>query len=386
MVTLVINPGSSSKKYALYDNGVKRFTVVFEKTAEGIGRCVEVGSERTHCSTTTSHSYRAALHEVLGEAKRAKVITSVADIKQVAFRVVAPGTYFMNHRAIDADFLGRLAATANAVPLHATPLLEEVAAAQQLLGHAHMVGVSDSAFHSSIPEHQYRYSVHDSLEYDIRRFGYHGLSVQSVVELFGTTVPVLPARIVVVHVGSGTSVTAVAKGKSVFTTMGYTPASGLIMSSRAGDLDPGALVRMLEVNEKDITAAPGFIHTEGGLKGFCGTADLKTALYREGKGEHDAEVAIAAFLSSIQRAVAGATAVMGGIDALILTATAMERNPELRERIVRPLAFLNIQLDEHRNEMTINKSRTISGGSSIPVSVICTDEMGLMARLAEQVL
>jgi acetate kinase len=97
MVTLVINPGSSSKKYALYKQGVKIFSMVFEKTSKDIGRCTQIGSERVHCSVATSHSYKAALHEMLTEAKRVQAIASVADITTVAFRIVAPGRMFMEH-------------------------------------------------------------------------------------------------------------------------------------------------------------------------------------------------------------------------------------------------------------------------------------------------
>lgn len=382
MVTLVINPGSSSKKYALYKQGAKIFSMVFEKTSKDIGRCTQIGNERVHCSVATSHSYKAALHEMLTEAKRVNAIASVADITTVAFRIVAPGRMFMEHRPIDVSYITALEAARYVVPLHVPPTLEEIVSAQLLLAHAKLVGISDSAFHRTIPEYHYRYSSPEATAAGIRRFGYHGLSVQSVVERLSQAMGGYVDKVVVVHVGSGASVTAVQAGQSVHTTMGYAPASGLLMSSRASDLDPAAMIALLASTKMNLEGAFEYIHSEGGLKGYTKSSDLKNVLMLESKGDHDAEVAVAAFLKTLQAAIAGAVARLGGVDAVVLTATAMERNHELRERLIRPLAFMKLKIDDHANDSLEGRVGLLSTADSVPIVLIPTDEMGLMATLA----
>lgn len=386
MVTLVVNPGSSSKKYALYRDGVCQFTVRFEHTGEGVGRTTEVAGQQKTSDETTERVYHEALHEVLTQAKNAGVIKTMADITSVGVRVVAPGHLFAKHRPINDQFLHDLKTAERVAPLHVAPVIEELEAAQRNLAHAKIIAVSDSAFHATIPEHRTTYSLKGTSERGIRKFGYHGLSVGSIVhrlpELFDESVQ----KVIVGHIGSGVSITAVENGKSVHTTMGYTPASGVIMGTRSGDIDPGALIAFMEAESLYGKAAHQYIQTHGGLRGLTGQNDIRQVLLQEEKGSEAASNAMKAFIEYIQQAIASAHVLLGGADALVLTATAMERNNELRERLLHGLGSVGYRVNDMMNERVSSSARLISDpDNSIPIAVIPTDEMGEMVRICEQV-
>lgn len=383
MVTLVVNPGSSSKKYALYRDSVKVFSVRFEHTGEGVGRCMEVAGQQKTESESTEHVYKEALHSVLTEAKSAGIISSMADITAVGVRVVAPGHLFASHKIANQQFLHDLMTAEQVAPLHVAPTVEELQAAMKLLAHAKIVAVSDSAFHSTVPEHRYTYSLKGATEKGIRRFGYHGISVGSIMTQLPQLFAELPKKVIVAHIGSGVSVTAVEYGKSVYTTMGYTPASGLIMGTRSGDIDPGALISYLATESLAGKQAHAFIQTNGGLRGLTGQNDIRQVLLQEERGVAVAERAMKAFLEDIQKAIASAHVLLGGAEALVLTATAMERNEELRKRLLTGLAPIGFYISDMHNERAATGARFISDlDTSIPVAVIPTDEMGEMARIA----
>ena len=383
MVTLVVNPGSSSKKYAFYRNGQKILVIRFEKTGEGFGRCVSVNSKEQHCNDVSVHMYREALQEVLNIAKKEKVVQSMADITHVAVRVVAPGSYFQTHRRIDEKFIGKLLRCKSILPLHIPPVLEEITSINKILSKAVLVGVSDSAFHVTIPDQFTKYSLRDAESLDVRRYGYHGLSVSSIANSLQNVFETVPERTVVAHVGSGVSITALSNGKSIYNSMAYTPASGVMMGSRAGDIDPGALIEVLSKTETKLIDGHRYIQSNGGFTGLLGVSDLRTVLAREQQGDLAAMEAMKIFIFNIQSQIAIATTALGGLDALILCATAMERNPDLRKKIVTGLGFLGLTLDEKSNESLLNRAGLISTRESrVQLALIPTDEMGEMAKIA----
>lgn len=382
MVTLIVNPGSSSKKYSLCADGRSVFTVRFEQTAQGYGRCVTVRGEQKTCDETNEHMYQEALHEVLTQAKAAGVLSSMGDIANVGVRVVAPGHKFSEHREIDTQYVHDLTVAKRVAPIHAGPILDEIAAVQKILSHAKLYAVSDSAFHQTIPSHRTAYSLKGTAERGIRRYGYHGLSVSAVLRRVPEMVADELSRVVVAHIGSGVSVTAVKDGVSVDTTMGYTPASGLVMNTRAGDIDPGALIAFMESEGLHGETAQEYLQTQGGLFGLTGCKDLRQVLLRAGQKIPEAEDALRVFLEDIQKSIASAAVSLGGADALVLTATAMERNPELRASLIKGLAPLGFFVNEVLNERVSSTPHTISDpDTSIPIMVVPTDEMGEMDRV-----
>ena len=386
MVTLVINPGSSSKKYAFFKNDQKVLVVRFEKTGEGFGRCVSVNGAEQHCDDVSVHMYREALHEVLTIAKKEKIVASLADINNVAVRIVAPGSYFQTHRIIDEKFIGKLLRAESILPLHIPPTLEEITAVNKLLQKARLVGVSDSAFHATIPDEFTKYSLRDAEGLEVRRYGYHGLSVGSVVGALPKVFGSAPTRTVVAHIGSGVSVTALKNGRSHYNSMGYTPASGVMMGSRAGDMDPGALIEVLNKTETKLSGGHRYIQSNGGFAGLLGTTDLRTVLMREEQGDVAAKEAMSIFIFDIQSQIAKAAVALGGVDALVLTATAMERNPDVRKRVVTGLQFLGIKIDNKVNEALVNRAGVISAADSkVTVALMPTDEMAEMVLSSKSV-
>lgn len=385
MVTLVINPGSSSKKYAFYKEDELLLKIRFEKTEEGFGRSVQVGGEQMRREDVSVHIYREALHEVLSLARTHKVIGSLADITTVAVRVVAPGTFFQHHQPIDESYISKLIRVERSLPLHIPPILEEIANVIKLLKHSKLVGVSDSAFHRTIPEVHYRYSVRDAESLEVRRYGYHGLSVAAAVRTLPSLVENAGKRIVVAHIGSGASVTALQSGSSIYNSMGFTPASGMLMGSRAGDMDPGAVVEVLNRTGTKLSGGHRYLQTNGGFAGLLGTSDIRTVLMREQHGDVRAAEAMKMFCFDVQCAIMTAVIALGGLDTLVLTATAMERNTGLRARVLKGLSFYGIALDEATNDKVPISGGVISSqDSSACVAVVPTDEMGEMARIAHE--
>jgi len=375
--TLIINPGSSSKKFALYMSRTLLLEAQVERLADGYEMCTSIGSEQQKCDLLDRNGYNGSLGQFLDSAVARKIITSYADITRVALRVVAPGTYFQQHRLIDDEYLSKLEELTKVAPLHIPHLLSEIAATRQILPQTKLVGVSDSAFHSTLPDITRVYSIPeaDAKEFDIYHFGYHGLSVASVLAKADMVAREPMRKVIVCHIGSGVSITAVKNGKSVDTTMGYAPGSGLLMGTRAGDLPTGAMLSLMQQKNLKPADALVYLQTNSGLKGLAGESDLRVLLERRAQGHGKATTAIDSFIYHLQKAIGGYIATLGGVEAIILTATASQRSPQLRELLIKPLAPLGIILDTDKNDMTVNKEAVISTAESpIKVLVIKTNE------------
>ncbi len=384
-ITLVINPGSASKKYALFNGDTRILSVLFERVGDGYGKCVEIDTTRQKCESATVQIFESSIEETIAIAIREGVIESTKDIARVGMRIVAPGTFFETHRLLDEVYIRNLKKMEDAAPLHISSILRERTLLLKLLPEIPCIGVSDSAFHTTIPEYVRRYSIPrvDREAFDVYRFGYHGLSVSSVLHAASKILGTHAKRIVVCHVGSGVSVTAVREGKSIDTTMGFSPTSGLMMNSRSGDLDPGALLYLMKKKHLTAPEAETYVAKEGGFTGILGQSDLRIALDRSARGEVEAKIAIDMFIYQVQKAVGGSIAALGGLDALILTGTAAERNSYVRTRICKGLEGLGLLLDEKINEDHALKNATVHQlESSVKILVINTNEMGEIAKVA----
>ncbi len=384
--TLVVNPGSSSKKYALYREGREIFSALFERMGEGFGKCVEINGTRQTCEDATGTQFDEGLHEALKLAIVAGVLTQISDITRVGIRIVAPGTFFTTHRLIESGYVRRLSALVEAAPLHIPHELSEVARIREALPNARVVGVSDSAFHATMPQHARQYSIpkKDSVAFDLYRFGYHGLSVASIVrKVAAQNEGRIPARMVVCHIGSGMSVTAVKEGKSVETTMGFAPTSGLMMGTRAGEVDPAALIYLYKQYGNNLEKTELAVSQMGGLRGMLGNNDLRVALDRYIKKDPDALIAVKMYMEGIRKAIGAASAVLGGIDTLVLTGTAPERNALVRSLITERFAYLGLVLDEKLNDAVSGRPGVISTPKSpATIQVVHTEEIAEIARIA----
>lgn len=376
-ITLVVNPGSSSKKYALYKESTLLLNAYIEKSENGFELCTVVKGIAQRCESLSKHDYHTSLRNFIELAIREKLILSLTDIKRVSVRVVAPGTYFQTHQVIDESFMKKLGQCVSLSPLHVPHTEKEIISLKQTIPHAKFIAVSDSAFHSTKPDVANKYSLPtEELEkLDLYRFGYHGISVSSVLNRYHSVLGVDPKRVIVCHIGNGVSVTATKNGKSVDTTMGYAPGSGLIMGSRAGDLDAGALLTLMQAKNLKPTDAQVYLQTNGGLKGISGESDLRYVLDRSAQGKKDAILALNSFVYQIQKVIGSYLAVLNGADTLVFSATAGERSSTLRKLICEGLDGIGIKLDEDKNEACVSRDGVISAlSSNIKVAVIKTDE------------
>ena len=383
--TLVVNPGSSSKKYALYREGREVFSALFERTGDGFSQCVEINGTRQQCEGSTMGEYEDGLHQVLEKALVHGVLTNATEITRVGIRVVAPGTFFTKHRVIDDAYVEKLRALAEAAPLHIPHQLSELALIRTVFPHARIIGVSDSAFHATLPAHAHRYSIpkKDAQHFDLYRFGYHGLSVASVVRQVAKQIGNIPHRMIVCHIGSGMSVTALKDGKSVETTMGFAPTSGLMMGARAGEVDPAALLYLYKCYGNNIEKTELAVSQMGGLKGMLGNSDLRVAIDRYTKKDPDATIAIPMYFEGIRKSIGAMSAVLGGLDVLALTGTAPERNAQVRALITERFEYLGIVISEKANEdLGGNRGTVSTPHSKVSVYVVHTEEIAEIASIA----
>lgn len=382
---LVINTGSTSKKYALYHGAEQVFSARSEEGGGGYRMSVPPEGEDVFNEEISEDEYEDSLAKFLEMAVGKGIISTTEDITAVGIRIVAPGTYFTEHRCIDEDFLARFEEMRPYAPLHISPALSEIQKVQSALPHAELFGVSDSAFHTSMPEAVRRYSIkdEDTREYDIWRFGYHGLSVSSVMRKL-ETLSGSASRVIVCHVGGGVSVTAVKDGKCLDTSMGFSPVGGIHMGTRTGDIDPGAVIYLAQRKGLTYDDVREYLNKEGGFKGVTGVADMRVLLERYEDGGEKAKLAIEMFKNRMSKYVGGYIALLGGLDALVLTATACERNAAVRSLVCHGLEHLGILVDEGKNQShTADTDGLInSEEGDAKIAVIHTDEMGEIAQTA----
>ncbi len=389
-VTLIVNPGSSSKKYALYSDKVLLLSAYVEKAqAGGYIFCASVrGVESLPGISLTASLYHESLQTFIDIAIEKKLIGDSSDVATVALRIVAPGSYFQRHRMVDADFVRELEAIIGTAPLHIPHVISELQTIRRLLPKTKTLAISDSAFHRTMPDMARQFSIPAETQgkYDLYRFGYHGLSVASVVRRLHAVTGEMPKRAIVCHIGSGVSVTALRSGLSIDTTMGYAPGSGLMLGTRAGDLDSGALLALMQARNLKPLDAQAFLQTQGGLRAIASEADLRLILDRRIKGDKEAILAVDTFVYQIQKAIGSYVVALGGVDQIVFTATASERSPILRALLCAPLEAIGAVLDADKNEVCLGRDGVISTFSSpVKIVVVKADEAGEILALAEQV-
>ena len=333
---LLANIGSASKKYALADK------------VNGGAFQVRVAAHY-EVSEISVEAYDRAHQTFLALLEAQQV--QPADIDTVLMRIVAPGRYFQEHQVISDEYFVHLVEAEHTAPLHVHAQHEELVRLQEMLPQAAFVGISDTAFHATIPEYIARYAIprSDADVYDIRKFGYHGLAISSALSRGTLLCDALPSRVIVCHLGGGGSVTAVRDGTSVDTSMGTTPLDGLIMATRVGAIDPGAVLALMEAKGMTPASMRSYLNTESGLKGIGGSDDIRTLITLEENGNLEAKEALDAYAHRVRHYIGGAMATLGGADLIIFSGTVSERSTVMRERILSPLAGIGIKLDTNKN-------------------------------------
>jgi acetate kinase len=336
--------------------------------------------KRILCVNAGSTSLKLSVVEPDDAATAVESLDAVPEgIAAVAHRVVHGGTRFREPVVIDDAVERGLEAAVELAPLHNAPALAAIRQARQALPELPQVAVFDSAFHATIPEEAATYALPQQVREDwgIRRFGFHGLSVQWASER--VRVP----RLVVCHLGGGCSVTAVRDGRSVDTTMGFTPLEGVPMATRAGSVDPGALLYLLE-HHLTLESLNRMLEHESGLAGLSGLSGDVREL--EASNTPEARLALAVFAYRVATAVGAMATALDGLDALVFTAGIGENSASVRAAVCGRLGFLGVQLDDEANAAALPEAGIAAAGTSVQVIVLEAREDVVAAGAARQLL
>ena len=395
MRILVLNSGSSSLKYQLFDMRVR--ALIARGAAERIG---ETGSRLVHGQRDGAGTFQEKT-TACDLAGHAEALDRIADLLAqrealeggegplaIGHRVVHGGEAFREPCLIDDRVIETIRELSALAPLHNPPNLLGIEVAMASRPDVPQVAVFDTAFHYTIPPRAYRYAVPDDWyrSHGVRRYGFHGSSHAYVAKQTARELgrPLEELNLVVLHLGNGASVTAIAKGESVDTSMGLTPLEGLVMGTRGGDLDPGVIVHMARHAGMTVDEIDATLNEESGLTGLCGMGDVRDVLQRDASGDAAARLALDVYTYRIRKYIGAYIAALGHVDALVFTAGVGENSPDVRARACEGLATLGVELDEARNRSSAIGARPIHReGAPLAVWVVPTNEE---LEIAEQTL
>ncbi len=374
MNVLVFNSGSSSVKTRLFQMPEERLLVACQ--VEKIGQ-----HDATFTSGKTQHTISAPDHTAAIAYICNHLNLPPSDIAAVGHRVVQGGEKFIKATRITPDIEKEIDALKAFAPLHTPPNMAGIRAGQTIMPHAIHVAVFDTAFHQTMPEHAYRYAI-PNIYYTrdhIRRYGFHGTSHRYVSER-ASEILGHPFTGITCHLGNGCSITAIQNGKSIDTTMGFTPLEGVAMGTRSGDIDPAVVLNLAQ--KLGIKETDHLLNRESGLLGLSEKSnDLRELLASAQLGDAKSQLALNIFTYRITKYIGAYLAILGPIDGIILTGGIGENSPDIRQQILAPLTHLGIHLDLTKNTTCIGQENTISTDTSpTKIFVIPTDEECLIAR------
>ena len=392
MKILVLNCGSSSIKYKLFD--MDKNDVIAQGGIEKIGmkgsflKLTDVGGEKVIIEKEIpEHTCGVKfIFEVLTTGKYA-VLKSLCELNAVGHRMVHGGEKFNKSVLLTPEVLEAFAACNDLAPLHNPANLKGVNAVSELLPNIPQVGVFDTAFHQTMPDYAYLYAIPYELyqKYGVRRYGFHGTSHRFVSgEIFKyLNMPVEGSKVITCHIGNGGSITAVKEGKSVDTTMGLTPLEGIMMGTRSGDIDGGAVTFLMEKEGLDSTGMSNLLNKKSGLLGISGvSSDMREVTASMEAGNERAALAKKMYAYRIKKYIGAFAAAMGGVDVIIFTGGVGENRHEVREAVCENMEFLGIKLDKEQNaKIMFGKDGIIStADSKVKVVVLPTDEELMIAQ------
>jgi acetate kinase len=386
MKVLVINSGSSSIKYRLFDMTEK--TVLASGVMEQIG---ETESRLTHHTRNSQgemeeivNSEPVADHQagfqLIGAAlNESGALRDTQELSGIGHRVVHGGEEFKQPTLINKKVIDTIRRLSPLAPLHNPANLLGIEVAMQSAPQVPQIAVFDTAFHQSIPAHAFRYAIPQDLyeAHHVRRYGFHGTSHHYVAKQTADLMdrPLNTLNLITLHLGNGASAAAVKGGKSIDTSMGMTPLEGLIMGTRCGDIDPAIIFYLKRKTGLARDAVESILNQESGLKGICGVNDMRQIEELAQSGNSQAQLAIEMVCYRIKKYIGAYYAVLGRLDALVFTAGIGEKSPLIRAGACRGLSHLGIEIDPEKNN---RKSKTAfeiqKGGSTVKILVIPTNE------------
>lgn len=391
--TIVINAGSSSLKWKLFE--MPRETVLASGLIEKIGMDGSVSTVKFDGKKETREleiaDHVAAVEILLDDLKRLKIIADFAEITGVGHRIVAGGENFSQSVVVGEEELAEIDALSALAPLHNHAEAQGIRAFKKVLPEATAVAAFDTAFHATMPAKAYRYPLANELyeKFAVRKYGAHGTShfyvSREAAKILGR--PVEELKLVTAHIGNGASITAVDGGKSVDTSMGFTPLGGVMMGTRSGDLDPAIvpyLIRKDPAKFPDAAAVVDACNFESGVLGvFEKSSDMRDLEAAYESGDEKAVLAFEMYVDRVKKFIGQYFAVMNGADALVFTAGVGENSTLLREKVAAGLSWFGLKIDPSKN---VHGATGVisSDDSKVKILVIPTDEELVIARDVEK--
>lgn len=390
MKVLVVNCGSSSIKYQLFnmtDESVLAKGLVERIGLEGSVLNHQPAGKDKVVLNADIQNHSIGIKMVLEALTHPGhgVIKSMKEISAIGHRVVHGGEKFADSVVITPAVMAALEECIEMAPLHNPPNILGINACAELMPGVPQAGVFDTAFHQTMPKHAFLYGIpYEAYEkYGLRRYGFHGTShryvSQCAAEMMGQ--PISALRIITCHLGNGASIAAVAHGKSVDTSMGFTPLEGLIMGTRCGEIDPAIIPFLMKKENMTPDQIDNYLNKKSGVLGVSGvSSDFRDLENAAAEGNDRAKTALELFAYKVRKYIGGYVAVMGGVDAIVFTAGLGENSISMREDICAGLEYLGTRIDKTRNNVR-GKAREISAeGSKVKIFVIPTNEELVIAR------
>jgi len=385
----IVNPGSASRKYALFSGTRKQANIHFELVDDKmVGHLYYAGGQ--YSVNYEDDNLLNASHYTLPLLQKHKVISDEKEIVAIGIRIVAPSRQFMKDLLVTDEVEKVLERLNKETPLHIKTALSEIKQLKIRFPNIPIIAISDSAFHATKPD-RFRYYGFDTVlavKLSVERYGFHGISVGSVIKHL-KDYKMLLSKTIVCHLGSGSSVTAVLDGKSIDNTMGYSPLEGLMMSTRSGSMDVSAALAIKRKMKWSDDELESYLNKKSGLLGVSGSSDdIRQLVISESKMDKRAKLALEIFVYRIKQAIGQMAASMGGVNCLVFTGTVSERSDIIRGRILNKLDYLGFEYNSTINKHTYEPSEVvnIASHSSKPILIIPTDEAAELARRTERYL
>lgn len=366
MNILVINSGSSSLKYQLF------------KMPSNKPLCSGL-VERIGLEGSLVVNHQDALNQVLSllTGGEKAVIASPDDIDAVGHRVVHGGEHFSGATLVNDDVKAQIRKLFSLAPLHNPVNYTCIEVAQETFKKAKQYAVFDTAFHQTIPEKAYRFAIPEPYykDHGIRVYGFHGTSHKYVTEQAMQWLNKPDAKLISIHLGNGCSMSAVNTGKSVDTSMGFGPLSGLMMGTRSGDIDPSVIFHLMEHSGYTLEQLSTLLNKQSGLLGVGGSSDMRDIRHRLEQDSEEAKLALELYAYRIKKFIGAYSAVLNGVDAILFTAGVGENDKAMRDAVCAEMDYLNIILDQEKNQQYKGGISDIStSGSRVKILVVPTNE------------
>lgn len=390
MKVLIINSGSSSLKYQLLD--MTNETVLAKGLCDRIGidssflKHTKVGGD-TVILDKELFNHKVAIKEVLDALTDEKigVISSTSEIVAVGHRVVHGGEKFHDSVIIDNEVMKAIKECTELAPLHNPPNIVGIEACRHAMPNTPMVAVFDTAFHQTIPKYAYLYALPYEIyeKYGIRKYGFHGTSHKYVAQRAAAMLgrPLEELKLITCHLGNGASVCAIKYGKSIETSMGFTPLQGLAMGTRSGTLDPAVITHLMNKEHMSASDVSDYLNKKSGMLGISGvSSDFRDLEVAADAGNERAELAIDIFCYRVKMFVGEYAAILNGVDAVIFTAGIGENNHVVRQKVLSDMEYLGIKVDWEKNSMRGGEMDVSAPDATARTLVIPTNEELAIAR------